>query len=1372
MSDLLKKYESIDQSKLNAPTVKILEKVKTLTADFTTDDEKNNKIAEGVLNEIMKKNPDAIKIVKREPKVKAKATKKPHKATHKAKSPHQGTSSTPSTAKTAENNIMALAKSIRKDGESFKDAMERAKQELKERKEKSVQKQKTELQKLYELVKTKKELQGFANSDIRRDSVRDAKPRGARVVTKEGFTSNQYGQNFPNKLGRKYWETRDNHGDRLSPNYPKDMPLLEKGGSISSIDVKAGARFKNDMGNIFVIDEVKDGVVKYHSEKFGKEKYKNEINHFIEIMESQRAEKFDNGGSVSNERMYNLLKDDLQELEEAIKTDNNEEIERFFSYWLGSSGHLKSLKTKNNKRMFNFLEEDLEKLQDAISNGDNEEVERFFSYWGQHLESLKFANGGSLPFMTDPNFGNFQNTVLENGGKLDGSMIFYENDYRRLVEDRSEDYPFFSVKTGSYWEVKKEKDESTVAKWFPKNNILKLNKKQDQDLVDWLYRNSYLSQEEYSKFELGGMFMNTDLAGHTGGGTGGLDPNSPLNGFSGTHYTGLVGETGAMSSGELFENGGGVEEWKKAVTIKRNTRQEAERNKKLLQEYWGKSGRNFKVEKRDDKYVVTYEFCSTNKMESGGAMTQNQQVINDASQSYVNYYLGEGAGQGIYKDGGSVDGFDLVYEKSSKMMGGNGVKGSIRTTPHNYYVATIDNNGDILFEDLESKTRGIDKNKVKKLWMQNKIKDVTPARYYDSRDTYKEGGSIPNNYKGRTPEDIWDNWTKKQREHFLADHYDVLNDKSDLNSKDKLFDDLDFGTKTQLMLHLKQGQYANGGMFNTNVHSGTAFMDNASFADGGFMNDVYAKGGELQGKFLAEIKVPYNYEDVVKDEFEFTEFLSKSLTKKWFGNGVWGVTIVKPLFEKDYSQRIVVEIEIPVGVTQGGGLDKFDVGEFISKILTKKWFGNGVWGVDIVSSFADGGMFNTNVHSGTAFMDNASFADGGFMNNVYAKGGFTPTIEFNVGDVVWQKDEKRYATVMNNYGDPVNGDRGEVRLDTTGNTIIFNYNKDYSKKTGYNLVKLGENGNAGNFTSEVLSEMKESANRLIELRRESKDKNGVAYYQEVYKRLLDGEFDSMAKGSVKPTKYIDHDDIKSVTLKLKGKTVTIAGSDVLNGANLMEKGGNLGKIANYVPKRDVVSVQLKNGETVKPVNGYWVKNEAKPINEDDKIEVVYERVADFKKKPVRLVLLQKGREQKGFTFSGKDQVAILENYNRNKQEDLEKLWNLKGYETKFADGGMFDDNDGFMRMTNGNNYRYPNRPVHVDTIDEPIDLKDNVSTFANEVVIQPLNEDIDLSENSRLRARVGYNPKDRSPEKMLSVNPRAYGFMDLPKPTSSQHKND
>jgi antirestriction protein len=105
-------------------------------------------------------------------------------------------------------------------------------------------------------------------------------------------------------------------------------------------------------------------------------------------------------------------------------------------------------------------------------------------------------------------------------------------------------------------------------------------------------RNVLRTDYEKGNYELGGSVV-TDLAGHTGGSLG-TGNKGMLDGFSNTAYTGLVGETGAMSSGEMFMSGGGV----------------------------------------------------------GMA---NQQVIDDASQGYVNYYLGEGASAGIYKDGGAIE---------------------------------------------------------------------------------------------------------------------------------------------------------------------------------------------------------------------------------------------------------------------------------------------------------------------------------------------------------------------------------------------------------------------------------------------------------------------------------------------------------------------------------------------------------------------------------------------------------------------------------------------------------------------------------------------------------------------------------------------
>jgi hypothetical protein len=108
---------------------------------------------------------------------------------------------------------------------------------------------------------------------------------------------------------------------------------------------------------------------------------------------------------------------------------------------------------------------------------------------------------------------------------------------------------------------------------------------------------------------------------------------------------------------------------------------------------------------------------------------------------------------------------------------------------------------------------------------------------------------------------------------------------------------------------------------------------------------------------------------------------------------------------------------------------------------------------------------------------------------------------------------------------------------------------------------------------------------------------------------------------------------------------------------------------------------------------------------------------------------------------------------------------------EYADGGMFDDNDGFMRADNERSFRYPEREVRVDSLDESVDLTNNVSYQPNEVVIRTLDENIDLNDDNRIRARMGSNPMNRNPNKMMAVNPRMV-FTDLPKPTSSTHKND
>jgi hypothetical protein len=61
--------------------------------------------------------------------------------------------------------------------------------------------------------------------------------------------------------------------------------------------------------------------------------------------------------------------------------------------------------------------------------------------------------------------------------------------------------------------------------------------------------------------------------------------------------------------------------------------------------------------------------------------------------------------------------------------------------------------------------------------------------------------------------------------------------------------------------------------------------------------------------------------------------------------------------------------------------------------------------------------------------------------------------EFNEGDKVFDKEHNSYGTVLDNYGNPTEGDRGDIRLDSDGNVSIYQYDKDWNK-SGYNLIKV------------------------------------------------------------------------------------------------------------------------------------------------------------------------------------------------------------------------------------------------------------------------------------------------------------------------------
>jgi len=113
--------------------------------------------------------------------------------------------------------------------------------------------------------------------------------------------------------------------------------------------------------------------------------------------------------NANRERMYNFLKDDLVILQKSIEENNQEEIDKFFSYW---NHHLNSLEPKmGSKRMYNFLKDDLVGLEVATKElpSSKEETDRFFSYWNTHLKSLSDED-----LMNIMQYGG----MMANGGKV------------------------------------------------------------------------------------------------------------------------------------------------------------------------------------------------------------------------------------------------------------------------------------------------------------------------------------------------------------------------------------------------------------------------------------------------------------------------------------------------------------------------------------------------------------------------------------------------------------------------------------------------------------------------------------------------------------------------------------------------------------------------------------------------------------------------------------------------------------------------------------------------------------------------------------------------------------------------------------------
>lgn len=1021
---LKQKFDSIDQSKLNSDQKDFLGKIEKATKNFTSDNKEVNDKVEGALDKMIatfkEKMPEVIKSkeAKKEPKASAKKV-----------------SAKPSQTSSPKRTVMSVAKEIRKDGESWADAQKRAKAEINKDKKSAEKEVKTEMQKLMAFIKTRKELEGISGTDLGRDSSRSAKKRGARVVTHSGSTSNQYGT-YENKLGRKYWESRDRHSDRLAPNYPKDAPLLENGGDV---DAKNWMGYDKDH-----LMHKETGVIVLRGTNL-KDIQPKDIKG-IDMLSNQGYSK---GGMLSPRERYILEIQGLTNLRVgAIETyinDNNLNESEILNIVIGLGR--KQIRATDM-------------VTAVVGNPNNSESKKIISF-AKSNDALKMELGG--------NVGGY-----DLAGHLDGTFNVGQND-----GDLS------GVTGTSYSGLVGETGAMSSGELFMNGGGIANSAQHSYMIVD-----SFGNPAQH--YELGGTVV-ADLAGHTGGGDGGLNANMPLSGVSGTSYSGLVGETGTMSSGEMFARGGSVKNERRHIN-------------------------------HSQKHEVRYDKKHPNPKRHGyGGMK---------------YSEGGDFQAGVYAEGGSLENHGIKEGDTFIKT----ISGGIQKVK--------DKDGKIVFINLATGER-----------------DSQPPLPFD------DGGEVT---------------------------YFVNKDGIRVRSVAK--PDEELSEKEWMAKHSESNEaraYADGGKVNKNFVLGDDIKITKPFPN-----------GNLTGKKGKIVEIAKNNTGVIyilvdgKRIAVTEEYISKSYAE---GGDIeaFSMRMVKGSGAKPTE---VLTDEKSVKFAKGGSLRE-KRNEYLSKLSDKE--------ADIWDKLG--------ANSGVKIRGDKK------MLKAYAEAVEEMLIDENVQGRSFDQEDYDFYTdqnshlfndflVWNGYYKPdmtVVEKKWREKAFKEGNIYVSDPEvitvKGVSKKSdkkGYVQVTKTASREYVVTVETPAGDWKQFNDtwKLDELDKAEKFAKRIAENHKVEYIGVDTTPYDAIHGKSKSKNYIVHADIKSVTVNQKGMKYTFKGSDVLNGANVLEKGNLLETKAIYIPKRDVISVELKDGSEFKPSNGYWIKKDAKgelfkPKSENSKINL-------------------------------------------------------------------------------------------------------------------------------------------------------------------------
>ena len=793
------KFSSIDQSKLTADQKAFLDKIKDVTKNFT-DSEMNKKVEaplDGFIAKAKEKMPEAIKSA-------------PAKRTTKSKAK-------PSQTRKPKRTAMSLAKEIRKEGESWNDARARASKMMKDDSKDLSKTVETELEKLTKMVrsqKSKAKLVGISKTDIGRDAVRKAKPRGARKVTRSGETSNQYGT-YKNHLGRKYTENRDRHSDRLAPNYPKNAPYLADGGYLT--DPNFGNFQNNPMFN-------KGGAITNERRYVNKDE-DYEVRYSRPILRRkgyQGKRDFMAGGRVES------LTKELYRLQRELNSS------RLQTYRLGDNSQ-EAMDRKNEREVklarFNEVLKELRESDakfelggvmatdlaghtgGSLGTGDPSMLDGFSNtaYTGLVGETgamssgEMFMNGGGLPqgasqsYMITESLGNPAQHFAKGGGVLSRYVIMFEDTKGNKESMRTEAYnKAEAMKVGKYFEGKSqfqgfkavsvsEVNESFATGGGVKSEnpipsyILEFHKKfadgdENTKIRSW-YMKTYPQDNRGKYINLYNTFKDLWSA---------IQNNEDV--------YGVIVEGDSLIRERLFDKLSQI----KGVPYK------------VIYNKWLESDLKYGHYAKGGGVRIH----NGREYSIGRNWTNDFRHVNKAEEHEVTYNR-KGKFLGIFDDGGNVD-EEFIHESRllnhgfTKTLDSDG----IRVYERKGYKITINQKDKTYIADIYGRpeTHKIYDKKYSlgrfiDLEFGTKFADGGMNNLTIQNVSFAKGGAIKNQYAGRTPEDIWENLTDDQKEHFLYDHQLSL----DMDYEKYSYEDLPLKVKRKFREHIMDGEYNKGG---------------------------------------------------------------------------------------------------------------------------------------------------------------------------------------------------------------------------------------------------------------------------------------------------------------------------------------------------------------------------------------------------------------------------------------------------------------------------------------------------------------------------------------------------------------------------------